>query len=109
MKKLVIAILLTLGFLTLTARPVAAFEAHVISVTAKIELEEPPEPPDKDLSHWVLGLCPEQTLINAFPEYSGPAPDPTSGVYGVKWDTPEVYEKNKENIIYHSNFFEIKS
>ena len=96
MKKIVIVILLTLGFLALTARPVVAFEAHTISVTARIELpEDPSEPPEKDLSHWVLGLCGDHQVERAYPKYSGPATDPTSNVYGIKWDTPSVYDENK--------------
>ncbi len=40
-----------------------------------------------DLSHWVLALC-EDNVISASPSPWEVGTDPTSGVFGIKWDVP---------------------
>ena len=42
---------------------------------------------DKDLSHWVLGLCEDHVVVDATPNnWDGPQVDPTLQVYVIKWD-----------------------
>lgn len=40
-----------------------------------------------DLSHWVLALC-ENNVVSASPSPWEVGTDPTSGVFGIKWDVP---------------------
>ncbi len=42
---------------------------------------------DHDLSHWVLALC-EDNVIDASPEPWEVVTDPTTGLFGIKWDVP---------------------
>ncbi|MCK5086947.1 MAG: hypothetical protein KAQ90_05470, partial [Melioribacteraceae bacterium] len=40
---------------------------------------------DPALSHWVLGLCDDHTVLSSNYSYEVNT-DPTTGVYGIKWD-----------------------
>ena len=57
----------------------------------------------KDLSHWVLGLCMSQDAVQSwFPTDADPgiegvdlvAPDPTTGVSGIKWDVEDDFNND---------------
>ena len=41
---------------------------------------------DHDLSHWVLALCQDHEVLSASPNNWEVNTDPTTGVYGIKWD-----------------------
>ncbi len=49
----------------------------------------------QDLSHWVLALCPDHTVHSAGPNPWEVNTDPTSGLYGIKWDVPVNTNQSK--------------
>jgi hypothetical protein len=46
----------------------------------------------KDLSHWVLGLGENCTVIGADPEPYEVGEDPHSKLYGIKWEVNDDFE-----------------
>ena len=46
----------------------------------------------KDLSHWVLGLEDCVEVVSATPASYEVGQDPTTGVYGIKWETGDSFK-----------------
>ncbi len=54
----------------------------------------------KDLSHWVLGLPECVTVVDGSPDfYELVAPDPKTGVSGVKWDLNDEFETGEFTVV----------
>ncbi|MBE2281225.1 MAG: choice-of-anchor A family protein [Ignavibacteriaceae bacterium] len=49
----------------------------------------------QDLSHWVIALCPDHTGVTGSPNPNSVGTDPTSGLYGFKWDVPVLTNGSK--------------
>ena len=60
----------------------------------------------KDLSHWVLGLGDCAEVISASPEPYEVGVDPTTGVYGIKWDTGDSFKSGVFSFTLQGSWYE---
>lgn len=81
----------------------STFNIGLKSHTGNTWVYEVSEVSGKDLSHFVLGICPNR-VVSTSPVYSGVGTDPTTGVTGYKWDLKDSFVSGLYTIIMDSDY-----